>query len=196
MNVLAYRLTNDVEHLNLPNAPKHDANLVVAPEWDDLDTRFYRTKSIETLEPILLNGHDTIIPNTDFPYTMPRLPIMSKRMLDVLLTVGNFPHQILRVEIASFEDANIIYRQFVAVQLLEHLDVFDWVNSVYEMSTLIPGFIESIDKLVLKEPIGGFPPIFRIGADETLLYVSARARAALEQAGIRGVEFRNLTYSA
>jgi hypothetical protein len=192
MNAIAYKLHHDLEHLYAPNAPRHDANLVVAPEWDDLDTRFCRLEPIETVEPILLRGVDSVIQTTDYPYTMPKLPIMSKRMLDVLLAVKDFAHRVIPVLIASFEELNREYHQFVAVQLLEHSDVFDWVNSVYELDEDFPGEIGEIEKLVLREPVEGLPPIFRIKGDETLLYVSAKARAALEQAEIKGVKFLEL----
>ena len=92
MTVLAYRLTHNVDHLYAPNAPEHDANLVVAPEWDELNLEFYNPEPIETLELIFLRGVDSIIQTTDFPYTMPTLPTMSKRMLEVLLAVGDFSH--------------------------------------------------------------------------------------------------------
>jgi hypothetical protein len=196
MSTLAYKLHPNLDHLYAPNAPKHDANLVVAPQWKELSSLFWDPKPIETLEPIVLRGHDAIISTTDYPYTMPTLPIMSQQMLETLLRVGDFPYQILPVEIVSFEDVNVVYRQFVAVQLLEHLDVFDWVNSVYELDEHFPGELGDIEKLVLREPSEGFPPIFRVKKKETLLYVSAKARAALEQAEIKGVAFKNLTYSA
>jgi hypothetical protein len=192
MNVPAYKLTHNLDHLDVPNAPDYDADLVDCPDWKWLKSKFWKPEPIETLEPLIFQGIDSIIQTTDYPYTGRRLPIMSKRMLQVLLAVGEFPHQVIPVRIESLSDPSQQYHHLIAVQLLEHLDVFDWVNSVYELDENFPGELDEIEKLVLREPTGGFPPIFRVQKNETLLYVSARARAALEQAEIKGVEFLEL----
>lgn len=64
-------------------------------------------------------------------------PIMSKRMLDTLLSVGNFRHraypvvmvdcgQIYNEELGTKSSSGIEYHNFLAVQVLEDLDIFDW----------------------------------------------------------------------
>jgi hypothetical protein len=195
MNALAYRLDHNVDHIDRPKTPSHDAVIVEVPEWEDADSMFWTPDPIETQTPLTLAGWiDSILQTTDYPYVAPTLPIMSKRMLEVLLSVGNFPHKAFPAIIKSQSEPALEYDRFVAVHLLEHLDIFDWDNSEYQMNSLFPEFIQDVRQLVLKEPIGGLPPIFRIQNYETLLYVSAKSRAALEQAEIKGVEFRNLTY--
>jgi hypothetical protein len=82
--------------------------------------------------------------------------------------------------------------RFIAVQLLEHLDIFDWENSVYEPDLTRTDLVDSIDKLVLKQPQDGFPPIFRLSVYPYVLFVSGKARMALEQVGIRGVVFEEI----
>jgi hypothetical protein len=135
---------------------------------------------------------------TDYPYNREGWPIMSKRMLEVLLSVREFPHQVVPIVMLDaftpleFEENH----DYVAVQLLEHQDVFDWGKSIYERNPELPNCIESssLEKLVLRNPSGGFPPLFRIGTAplQTKLYVSAEGRTALEVAGIRGVNFVQL----
>jgi hypothetical protein len=141
---------------------------------------------------------------TDYPYNREGWPIVSKRMLEALLSVREFPHQVIPITMVNleFQDfdeqgnkllSRTEIHDYVAVQLLEHQDVFDWEQSVYERDPEVPNCIEasSLDKLVLRSPLGGFPPLFRIGTVpvRTDLYVSAEGRAALEAAGIRGVSF-------
>jgi hypothetical protein len=132
---------------------------------------------------------------TDFPYNRERWPIMSKRMLEALLSVREFPHQVIPIVMLDaftpieFEENH----DYVAVQLLEHQDVFDWEKSIYEPHSEKPNRFKSgsLEKLVLREPLAGLPPLFRIATTplQTKLYVSAEGRTALEGVGIRGVTF-------
>jgi hypothetical protein len=142
-----------------------------------------------------------IIHHTDYPYCKPRWPIMSKRMLDTLLSVREFPHQTIPItmidcevvhkpELGRNEKSGEEIHDFVAVQLLEHLDIFDWERSDYKPDPAMP----RVDRLVLRVPEGGLPPLFRVKKRETYLYVSPEGRAALESAAIQGVDFLNLVY--
>jgi hypothetical protein len=80
---------------------------------------------------------------------------------------------------------------YVAVQLLEHIDVIDLQHSTFE--TLEPNsiFTPRITRLVLRQPLQGFPPIFRLNrvGEDVSIYVSIEAKEALEEAGIRGLDF-------
>jgi hypothetical protein len=133
---------------------------------------------------------------TDYPYNREGWPIMSKRMLETLLSVREFHHQVIPIVMLDaftpieFEENH----DYVAVQLLEHQDVFDWGKSVYERDPELPNGVDSLEKLVLKELSEGLPPLFRIATTplKNLLYVSAEGRTALEAAGIRGVNFIEL----
>lgn len=149
-----------------------------------------------------------IIHHTDYPDCKPWWPIMSKRMLDTLLSVQEFPHQTIPVTMIDTQrhydesvGKYIVPREgledFVAVQLLEHLDLFDWEKSVYTLELEQPITINRLERMVLKEQDGGFPPLFRIatGGVRTRLYVSPQGRAALEDSDIRGVDFINALYS-
>jgi hypothetical protein len=152
-------------------------------------------------------GVESVLREIDYPYCKyGSWPIMSKRMLEVLLSVRDFPHQTIAIDIKDatqvadvergigLKDSGIHNHNFVIVQLLEQLDIFDWEQSVYEPSKISSSSfaVGEIKKMVLKEPETGFPSLFRVTTDATKLYVSAAARAALEAAGIGGVKFRNL----
>ena len=139
---------------------------------------------------------------TDYPYTDVTWPIMSKRMLDVLLSVGSFPHEIYPVVMLDVElayDKNLKKHiaprtenhNYVAIHLTEYLDAFDFENSIYKRDADRPELIlrTSIKWLALREPKAGFPPLFAVKPADTKLFVSAEARLALETANIQGIDF-------
>jgi hypothetical protein len=118
--------------------------------------------------------------------------------LNALLSVRDFPHQVIPIvmidravgDSKEFDENH----DFVAVQLLEHQDVFDWEKSVYQRHPRIDNWVKfgTLEKVVLKMPETGFPPLFRVATLPTELYVSAEGRAALETAGIKGIRFVEL----
>jgi hypothetical protein len=131
---------------------------------------------------------------TDFPYMgdVRSWTIMSKRMVEVLLSVGDFPHQIIPINCRD-ELGITLEPDYVILQLNELSNLFDLEKSVYtlEPTVLDPtkSMVRDIKKLRLVKPAGGFPPIFRVNWEETYLYVSAKAKNALEAAGIKGLDF-------
>ncbi len=160
------------------------------------------------LEIILAWGDkDNLSGQIDYPY-IPNVrfwPIMSRRMLDVLLSIRSFSHQIIPVvftHIDAFlpndgerQKASLLIRNhdFVILQLLEHFGGLDRDRtehtSTFDESD--PEFerVDITGEMILKEPPNGFPPIFRVKEDGVLLYVSAEAKKALEKAGIQGLSF-------
>jgi hypothetical protein len=99
-------------------------------------------------------------------------------MLAVLISVGNFYHQTIPIVLkqvdslllseAEKQKFPLIHNHdFVILQLLEYLDAFDKNKSEYTIEydeNLLGEQVESIriKKMVLKEPVNGFPPIFRV----------------------------------
>jgi hypothetical protein len=145
-------------------------------------------------EDIVLVGLKEWLSSTDYPYFLKPhgWPIMSRRMLDVLLSVGNFSHQVIPVTFKSVEDKETNH-DYVILQLLEFSDLLDMDKSVYTIERGVADpemtFVCNVKLKVLREPAGGFPPIFRIKGDSIPLHVSAVARQALEDAGIQGLDF-------
>jgi hypothetical protein len=147
---------------------------------------------------------------TDFLSTYDMEPIISKRMLYVLRSVREFPHKTIATRIYDFAFQNQgrdmfldkaptltgdFNEDYVCLQLLEYIDGIDYEHSEFNS---FPESIESavvtppyISNLILKEPIGGFPPIFRLSrpGENIMLFVSPEAKEALEQAGIKGLSF-------
>jgi hypothetical protein len=157
-------------------------------------------------EEIVFAGLKDWLDPTDYPY-IPEVsdwPIISRRMLDVLLSVGDFPHQVIPVLFRSIDRPeyseeewlakSLVYNHdYIILHLLELSDVFDMERSEYntERGVADPEMVllTDVQTVVLKEPEGGFPPIFRVKEYELRWYVSAKAKQALEDAGIQGLDF-------
>jgi hypothetical protein len=198
----AYELNHDPVHIE-DTSREYDAYIVEWPEYREHTLNFKNVGDFEyPNHGVEFHGYESSLSDTDYPYNNVNWPIMSKRMLNTLLALQEFPHRTWDVPFVGFLDnaPEMLLRrglrdgvrhdnEFVAVQLLEHLDIFDWENSTYKTYTAMPEKIMSIRKLVLKVPEGGMPPIFRLKVDPVVLYVSPEGRAALEAANIKGVRF-------
>ena len=169
---------------------------------ENLDRAFYKPEPINSFSEIRMEGLMYHFEGIDYLYTRPLLPVMSKRMLSVLRSVRDFPHQVIPVTIEDTEvtfdslpeSSGRVSTDYVAVQLLEQLNIFDREKSIYEPGIVNPNKVGFIDKLVLKVPEEGLPPIFRITDNRTYLYVSPEAKAALEEAEITGVNFVDINF--
>ena len=200
----AYELGRNLDRFQEFAEGEHDYDAeVIDPKryGRNIDQYFWNPKPIVEFERIEMEGILDFIKGTDYLYTQPKLPIMSRRMLYVLNSVGTFPHQMISVSIKDNESS--IYdinkpsgkyncHEYVAVHLLEHLDVFDYEKSVYEPDEQFPGEIFDIEKMVLKEPKSGFPPLFKIPEKSLNFYISPQAKLALEEAGITGTRIIKL----
>jgi hypothetical protein len=198
----AYELRRNLVHLE-NTSRERDAYLVEFPGHLRHSTKFCRPVEFDyPTHNVEFQGYESILRHTDYPFCDVGWPIMSKRMLNILLTVKNFPHRIWDIPFVGFPDntsdallekglsGGIRHdNEFVAVQLLEQLDIFDWENSVYEDGLVSPNTVSSIRELALKMPEEGLPPIFRLKVYPVHLYVSPEGRAALEAANIKGIRF-------
>jgi hypothetical protein len=197
MDALAYRLFWDTKHLNRTD---DDATLVpfegkeYVCGWKGIERHYVP-------EPVLFEVNFEVTRQSDYPCNDVNWPLMSPRMLDVLRGGGDFPHRLIPVRFVDqrargnaryLPDGSlrpeVVDDRFAAVQLTEHIDVVDWARSTFRPSRINPksGFF---GKLMLLEPPGGLPPLFRVPSSVSLLLVSAEARRALEAAGIVGVKF-------
>jgi len=148
-----------------------------------------------------------VLKETDYPCNDVSWPIMSRRMLDTLLSIGDFKRR--EIPVRMFDDLvlkdedridasgsvrpEVVDDRFVAVQLLEHLqDAFDFEQSDYMPSRISPKFVSKVKKLVIKTPPADLPPLFRLAACRRYLFVSVTARQALNEAAIAGPVFQPL----
>jgi hypothetical protein len=174
-----------------------DAWLVKFPGYENIQLALLREYNLP--ERIEFDAIFDVIQRSDFPINDVGWSIMSQKMLDILLSIGSFPHRVIPLVMVDCEVIGLGGQRsekedhrFIAVQLLEHLDVFDWENSVYEPHPRLPNRVYSIDKLVLKRTNDNYSPLFRLSAYPSKLFVSGKARMALEQAGIKGVVFEEI----
>ena len=198
----AYKLQPDFVYIR-DTSREYDAYIVEWPEYREYSIKFVDPDDFDyPNHGVKFQGYESSLSDTDYPYCSVSWPIMSKRMLNTLLAVKEFPHRTWDVPFVGFPDnapeGMLIQElrdgvrhddEFVAVQLLEQLDIFDWENSVYEMDSMFPDEISRIRKLVLKVPEEGLPPIFRLKVNPVPLHVSPEGRAALEAANIKGIRF-------
>jgi hypothetical protein len=198
----AYELDHNPVNIR-DTSREYDAYIVEWPEYRGYSIKFMDPDDFEyPSHDVKFQGYESSLSDTDYPYCSVSWPIMSKRMLNVLLSVKDFPHRTWNVPFVGFPDnapEGLLIQdlrdgvhhdnEFFAVQLLEQLDIFDWENSVYRMHSIFPDEIDRIRKLVLKVPEEGLPPIFRLKVLSGQLYVSPEGRAALEEANIKGVRF-------
>jgi hypothetical protein len=212
--IVAYQLELSLQHFEfLPNPTEReygevedfDALIYKPTKPEDCDySSLLRVIPYQVSEPINWLGFLDRFPQVDFLRGSPDWPIMSKRMLYVLRSVGDFPHQAIPMRIFDYSLENkvsdylkqeelppeVCNQDYVALQLLEATDAIDTQLSEYEQfnpNNIIP---PRITRLVLREPVGGFPPIFRLARDfSSYVYVSPQAKQALEDAGIRGLQF-------
>jgi hypothetical protein len=97
--------------------------------------------------------------------------------------------QVYLIDLKSAVPPNICSEDYLMVQLLEFTDAVDSELSEYEEPDPESIFPPKITRLILRQPVGGFPPFFCIDELFPYLYVSPQAKQALEDAGIRGLEF-------
>lgn len=182
----AYELRQDSSQLKgYTNDEYYDGWVVDFPGWEQVNALFWEPQPIKLPLEFRLEGRFSRILHTDYPCFSPYIPVMSEKMLKVLLSVQPFPHQAIPVVIYD-GDSTQETRDYTLVQLLKHIDVFDPEHSEYYQNSGL------IDCIALKEPVGGYPPLFRVIEEPTFLFVSAQAKAALQKAGIRGVSFISL----
>jgi hypothetical protein len=148
--------------------------------------------NINLTEPVPFIGLIAYLSNLDYPCNDNYWPIISPGMLEVLESVGDFRHCVYPTIIndSSDDDPPGVNKSFLILQTLEFLDAFDFDKSEYVILSESKGLVEEASKVVLKEPLGGFPPMFRLNVMKGQLFISAAAKEALEKAGNdRGVDF-------
>jgi hypothetical protein len=201
--------------------PSEDGYLELFDGYEDLKSAFYYCASIKlggekgVADYEITKDNDCRVVNAQMPKEIifiaerkylsmtdfPNLedahgwPVMSKKMAEVLLSVSDFPHQIIPVTFIDHSD-EFIENDYVILHLTELSDFLDPDKSIYTREQAMDDpsrtMISDIEKLVLKEPVNGFPPMFRVKWTEVNLFVSAEAKTALEASGIQGLSFSTI----
>jgi hypothetical protein len=215
--VIAYRMGPSLDFLDslaedpmdrkYGEAEKYNALIYKPTQAEEVGSGLIElAEPYEVPEPVDWVGFlDDRLHQTDYLYNDLSWPLISKRMLYVLRSVGEFSHKVISTRIYDygFQDqgennfegfttppAGEFNEDYVGLQLLEHIDGIDPDSCEYEDD--YPGIMPpSLIAWSLKEPIDGFPPIFRLNkaGERVLLFVSPAAKEALEEAGIKGLDF-------
>jgi hypothetical protein len=214
-HIVAYELDIDLQHLqDLPDPSEREYG-----EIEDFDITIYEpTKPDEIdrdfseqivpycgVEPINFLGFLDRLPHkTDYPNNEFLWPIMSKRMLYTLNSLRDFPHKAIPLNIFDHKQEHELEhylrrgirtlgtcnQDYILLQLLERIDAIDFDHTEYEQPIPNSILLPRINRLVLREPFDGFPPIFRLAREYTeYLYVSKAAKQVLEASGIKGIRF-------
>lgn len=212
--IVAYELTYNLGRLDsLPENPMdrkygeaedYDALIYGPTQAEEVGSGLIENaEPYEVPEPVDWVGFLDRFHQTDYLYNDLRWPLISKRMLYVLRSVGEFPHKVISTRIYDYgfqnqgryevleltaPPAGEFTEDYVGLQLLEHVDGIDYDQSDFRFR-LNPNMPPYVINLVLKEPVGGFPPIFRLDrtGEDLRLFVSPTAKEALEEAGIKGL---------
>lgn len=176
---------------------EHDADLVEYPKSNEVS--FVSTRPLLLPNVIYFEAAYHVIAHKDYIFNNVHWPIVSKKMLGVLTSIGDFEHR--AVPIVMLDDSvkpeerfdtqgkpksGVANEDFVILQLLEYSDVLDRDQSIFEKHWLDENLVTDVKKVVLKEPAEGLPPIFRIDSYFTRLFISRAAKEALESAGCKG----------
>jgi len=196
MENLAFILNWDFNH---SEDPGRDAFCWNKQKYLDIAGDMYSTtRKFSLSETIYFQANFDLIPYYDYPWTDLRIPILSKKMLNILLSIKEFEFRSFPIVMIDFKYLDYPFVKseqlksdvptnydYVTIQIMNYSDFFDYKNSAYEI------FLSSVSytsKVVLKYPIEGFPPIF-ILKESSFIFVSKDAKEALEANGIKGCIF-------
>jgi hypothetical protein len=168
------------------------------------------SETVHFPNPVEFQGLLSTVRQTDFPVIHEGWPVMSKRMVEVLESVGSFPHRVIPVRILdgdigrSLAEGNRRFDEqgnfkpefytdnYVLLQLAEHLDAMDLERSVYSRYHSKANMVSGLRKPFFKDIGREYPPIFRPLHSPTDLFITKKAKQALEASGIQG--FRLVDY--
>lgn len=200
---MIYELTNDVAHIT--ESGGYDAKLIEFEGWQDTPTIHPDVDEYARglPNPVPYTGNLETLSWLDYPYAVPTSNLLiSRRMLDVLLSVRHFPHCAFpariygstvprrpRDEPVSHTDA------FVILKLMRFTDgCIDPDRTIVEGVPFRETGEEMVDPIGVEhyefvEPEGGFPPVF-LPREAVFYCYSEAAKAACEGAGLKGLLFR------
>lgn len=201
-----FKLIHDFDHLIDTD---FDA---VCDIFEGIDTIGFYMIGIDKFEmpnKIYLRANLNTIPyKTDYPIVDLTFPIISNRMIQTLEKVRPFKKRLLTTfmiddtYLSSYLSSDNMIKDdvrfnssYFGIQFTEYFDVFDYEMSIYKPLRSQPDLPGSIKKLILKEPRYGFPSIFKIKENLSLILVSEEGKNALETDRINGCKFEEVETS-
>jgi hypothetical protein len=186
----AYKLGRNLDHVR-GNAD-YDVWQVFENRNEKFDGLFWGLGEIKEIPSCQFKGKLKRLERIDYPRCQQSYPIMSARMIKTFQDLGSFKHQIFPIDIYDGENPKThecLKNCFGLLHLPETFDVIDYEKSTYYD---LPGGRKEINQIALKEPLDGYPPIFRV--DNKLgslicLCVSDEAKQELEKRHVTGIRF-------
>jgi hypothetical protein len=186
----AYKLNKNLDHI------KNNYDFDV---WQVIQDRQEKIKLHWKLEPISkfpsLRFEGKIkqrLSWLDYPRVKSGYPIVSKKMLNVLTSVGQFKHQAIPIEIYDWKSDQKT-DDFVFLHLLECIDVLDQEKTDFYEEPLSD--FKMVTTAALKMPNEGYPPLFRVKDAGLTRFISKEAKEAIEAADLKGIHFVRLIAS-
>jgi hypothetical protein len=213
---MIYTIKHDLSHIPSPitnTARYKDAYLIYFDRSEDARFRNPAIDYTDRVPPVIeFVGNLDVLEWSDFPHVAPTRLLMSKKMLNVLLSVQPFKYRVYPTLIYSYEieelvrytfdgtrtdyhveDPSLFTDKFVIMQLAETTDVLDEDRTITEGKTVRESgelYLSEYDvehyEFTVKEK--DLPPVFTAPKTLTYFYTEAAVRA-LEANNIRGVEF-------
>lgn len=167
-----------------------------------MDNEWFKKWKQELPNILYFHANFEMIPKYDFPYTDLSLPVMSKKMLNIIESINYFDKILIPVVMIDFthleypftntgilNDSLNFNNDYCILYLTTHISLFDYSHSDYKVSKYNEGGVSFVRKLVIRESSVGFPPIFRLSEYPTLLLISSETKEALEANDIKGCVF-------
>jgi hypothetical protein len=220
---MIYTIGNDLSHRPSPRptgVPAWDVELIYFDGYRNIGFSNPKMDFTDKLPPVIeFLGNLDVLEWSDFPYLPQSYPLMSKKMLDVLLSVQSFKYRVYPTLIYSYEieelvrytfdgtrtdyhveNPSLFTDKFVIMQLAETTNALDLEKTIIEGKT-----VRESGELYLSEyEVEHFeftrnekdlPPVFKVPEALPYFYTEAAVRA-LEANNIRGVEFRPIPQKA
>jgi hypothetical protein len=214
---MIYTIDHDISHISSPITDiEHykDAKLIYFAGWEDAMLENPAIDYTDRVPPIIeFVGDLDVLEWSDFPYTSPTFLLMSKKMLDVLLSIQPFKHRVYPTRVYSYgieelvrdsfyggrtdyqvEEPSLYTDKFVIMQLAETIDVLDEDKTIIKGQTARESdrrwYLSEleVEHYELTREEKELPPVFT--TSKTPYFFTEAAVRALAANNIRGVEFR------
>jgi hypothetical protein len=214
---MIYTIDHDISHISSPIADIElykDAKLIYFDGWEDAMLENPAIDYTDRVPPVIeFVGNLDVLEWSDFPYTSPTFLLMSKKMLDVLLSVQPFKYRVYPTLIYSYEieelvrysfdgtrtdyyieDPSLFIDKFVIMQLAETIDILDEDKTIIEGQTARESdrrwYLSEleVEHYEFTKQERDLPPVFT--TPKTPYFYTEAAVRALKANNIRGVEFR------
>ncbi len=214
---MIYTIDHDISHISSPITDVElykDAKLIYFDGWEDAMLENPAIDYTDRVPPVIeFVGNLDVLEWSDFPYTSPTFLLMSKKMLDVLLSIQPFKYRVYPTLIYSYEieelvrysfdgtrtdyhveDPSLFTDKFVIMQLAETIDILDEDKTIIEGQTARESdrrwYLSEleVEHYEFTKQERDLPPVFT--TPKTPYFYTEAVVRALKANNIRGVEFR------